>query len=867
MISLLVAINIQAVSLGIINTYLPDSSCYARPLKNAMDSLKCEKTAAFYTQVNALLAEYLLNNDSTNYLNILHSIILDCAMIGEYGVSTTFCDKYIRELENCSSIDEDDLKSWYYVIMEIAKKAKMYQTEASYGKKYSRRYITIKDGCNIEGFAKFEKQIIKAFINAENYKEALLEIHYVDSCLSKYVEQPDIHLGQYLKMMSHIANGRYDLAYRESLDYMALMKKNGIRQNQLEDIHEIADVMVNVCDYEKAISIMQNYFEIIKYDTDSKKACLNIIGDYYLLAKDYVNADKCFRESEILNYLGPEKTNQVSSHEKTFDNGDVYIDTGAVVYDVHASGSYFSVALVNYKLGNIEAGDIYRKKYLWHIAESGKRYIGDYTNRVLMLESARYEALREYEEAITLTKELIGKGEKSFGDLLEDLSKLYLKSGQINKAFELATEIIQKKRHLIINNFDALSREEKARFWNRKSDIFTLQKQAALLSDDPLRGSILYDDIALFAKGLLLTASSNTEYKSILKTTWKDVQKKLMNNQLAIEFIAVESINENPDSTEYIALVIDKKSKQPNIIHLCKAHDLDIPDFNQIKTLSMTKLKSFFELIWAKIGIVDNNIKKIYFSTDGALHSLPLEFVMRKCGNSRMSLYRLTSTRELVRKYPKNKSKKSVLYGGLIYKDKDFIERELKYSGDEINEAESSLSREGQRCIIFKGESGTSASLFQLDKQKIAVLHIATHGFTDDATNKDNAMMHTGLVMSDRKVTSEEISNIHFDGLGLVVLSACGSGLGKISNGEGVYGLQRAFKMSGVKTVLMTLWDIVDGSAFKFMKEFYNKLCHGANYEKALLDTQNELMNHYVPGYGYPYEKDCAAFVLLDAID
>jgi CHAT domain-containing protein len=167
------------------------------------------------------------------------------------------------------------------------------------------------------------------------------------------------------------------------------------------------------------------------------------------------------------------------------------------------------------------------------------------------------------------------------------------------------------------------------------------------------------------------------------------------------------------------------------------------------------------------------------------------------------------------------------------------------------------------------------------------ILHIATHGFflkADENLKKrllklqrgadlqvpppgDNPLLRAGLAFAginknaqflgdidtrnDGVLTALEVLDLKLSGTKLVVLSACETGLGEIHEGEGVYGLRRAFQEAGVSEVVNSLWEVSDAGTQALMIEFYQRILTGMPARQALRESQLALKAS--PLWGQPY--------------
>lgn len=217
----------------------------------------------------------------------------------------------------------------------------------------------------------------------------------------------------------------------------------------------------------------------------------------------------------------------------------------------------------------------------------------------------------------------------------------------------------------------------------------------------------------------------------------------------------------------------------------------------------------------------------------------------------------------------------------------------LQHSKQEVDSIQSIIQKHGLYSILYSGINATEEAFKALDFNAPSIIHVATHGFTyfsnsekekrdkitsvSPHTSESIFMSWTGLLFAgansnlieqssiqsiqdfdDGFLTANEISHLHLGGSNLIVLSACNTGLGIYNTFGLTVGLQKAFKMAGAKSILMSLWQVPDESTALLMTKFYEALFNGHNRHEALKIAMQKVRETYPDPYYW------GAFVILD---
>ena len=425
-----------------------------------------------------------------------------------------------------------------------------------------------------------------------------------------------------------------------------------------------------------------------------------------------------------------------------------------------------------------------------------------------------------------------------------------------------------EKRDSIISNFHKMTSSEREMYWLRKypffKDCYRLEHNAP---------PFLYD-VSLFAKSILLQFSSRKD--PIIAPEWKDIQSTLKKDDIAIEFIQYEK-----NDMEHIAALLLSKEKEPAFVYISSVDEILNLQINDRLTVQralsednpkhinlLYDSKDLRKIIWNdELRKILRNYKSIYFSPDGIIHSIAIEYMYP---NDKTEFHRLTSTRELLRDREALKLDKMLLCGGIDYfatdtsrkygNDKlayDLISRKRPHfsylEGAEAEIKQIYTERSTSADSIITGGDATEENILSIIA-KYPIVLISTHGYYGGSSDRtcddlntwslDAKLSESILILSsaqkniydssfdpkyqDGILSARELSNTDLSNIQLFIASACQSALGNITS-EGVLGIQRGLKNAGVQAMILSLWSIDDKATKHFI----------TNLNKALIDGKS----------------------------
>ena len=578
-----------------------------------------------------------------------------------------------------------------------------------------------------------------------------------------------------------------------------------------------------------------------------------------------------------------------------------------------------------------------------------------------------YKSVYGAEESV---EQLIAKLENISKSALKQyyvtLGRTYQSDNKMQEACPYFDKVLSLQREITRQNFAFLSETQRADFWRSDQTRFAsiLRQNQSKQEGDNEIGSLLYD-AALLQKSLLLEASVNLarvveekgtlelkqkmrhlqmmmqsdltdeqkrecqaleaevqnearQYGDFLTYTnvvWTDVQKVLDDHSVAVEFICSDT---EDGKTHYSAEVVRKGMEKPYHLSLFTVTKDELTRGAEKGTFNDFALKNIWPERLLKLFHPGDNV---YFAPSGALHMLPIEYMMMNNGqrmDETYRMHRLSSTRELVNhnvndndnhNLNPNRQKAIALFGGFNFNaSDDDMDLAMADVGDATrgkSKSQTSISywhnlpgtlkevksiapimEKARYKVALHTQNGGTESLFkETSGQHTDIIHVATHGYYLEghgirldqsglifsggnnhwASHKESPMP---IQMDDGILTAEEIAHINLIGTKLTVLSACQTGLGEVT-GEGVFGLQRSFKKAGVQSLLMSLWEVDDEATQLLMTAFYTHYAQGKTEQEALQAAQEEVRQHRFVRDGKERSGEdpyfWAGFVLVDA--
>ncbi len=409
----------------------------------------------------------------------------------------------------------------------------------------------------------------------------------------------------------------------------------------------------------------------------------------------------------------------------------------------------------------------------------------------------------------------------------------------------------------------------------------------ARLEDYKINLDVLEDSVENMEKNIMLSSQQFSSFIRNDKVTWKKVQRNLKPDESVIEIIRIRDFVSGTrgdahvfgfsDALSYLVIILKPNSTIPEYELIENGVQLEEKLYAAYKNALQFQFEesASYKLVWERIDKHLSGTKKLYMSPDGIFYKINPNTFKLPDNTYLIDKYYvsfITNCEDVVKGSTNKSANDAVFFGNPNFgtaSERTFALDQLPGSETEINIASKDLSDKKWQTTLYKGDNATEARIKEVNSPRI--LHIATHGYFSDKNsalkrvlNTDNPLFKSGLFLqgaatslsayangsnqvnfSDGILSSYEAMNLNLDGTELVILSACETGLGDVENGEGVYGLQRAFLVAGTKFLITSLVKVDDKATQELMNSFYENYLKSSNIAESLYQAQIALRKNY----------------------
>lgn len=525
-----------------------------------------------------------------------------------------------------------------------------------------------------------------------------------------------------------------------------------------------------------------------------------------------------------------------------------------------------------------------------------------------------------------------------YGEAIRKKAKILMLRQELRKkdadseTIRLYKRYFTSKKKEVLNRFSQMNAEDREQYWMRirpfVTDCYRIENA------DP---AFLYD-VTLFSKALLLEYAQHGTPNFV---SWRQIQHQLKTDDCAIEFVQYEKqgtrqmgaiVLKKRGKPRFVKIGNADEIKNRHLANEDgTVYEAITGDMQWLQDDLYTD-SLLFQKIWNNelLNAIGKDTKRVYFAADGIFHQIAIEYMIPDMPDltslKTNNLYRLTSTRQLLTPSKSRLSEKVLVCGGINFgfafpKPEDEAEGSIANDGQAYEYMKSLEAYFGplpgtyeEAAAIhhlldslhfhpfFISDSIVTETYFSEIVKEYPIVHVATHGCyaatTPEGTDLKPATYDASLSQSmialaginanlwmedfdtshhDGILSARELSQMDLHNIDLMVLSACQTGLGNLSE-DGIYGMQRGLKNAGVKGLVLSLWSVDDEATSLLMRQFYSHLltedAHTAfmHARDELIATGKETERQFDPvlmkgiqsptGFGTPHFYN--AFILID---